>query len=143
MQVLTQNFGSGSFYVELKYVGSSPNTFNYAAAVTVTHDFFGSNVSDDLDILGNAIIQPFKEFIVGLGDWNTAANWCPGGVPTSTDTVLIPAGNSVNIVGVAGADADLVTVEAGAFVKQSSNTTFTDLKVEASGGYRLDAGIYT
>ena len=48
------------------------------------------------------------------GDWDTASNWTPEGVPTGTDEVFIPASSSVRIA--LTADVFSLTVSNAAFV---------------------------
>jgi len=63
----------------------------------------------------------------GTDSWHDANNWNPNSVPTSTDDVQIPAGNTVIVD---GADAQAASVTFG-----SENNNQTTLQVNA--GYTL------
>jgi uncharacterized repeat protein (TIGR02543 family) len=53
-------------------------------------------------------------------DWNTASNWSPAAVPTSTDNVIIPSSGITNFPVVSG-----LTIDAGKTVTLNSNTRLT------------------
>lgn len=55
-------------------------------------------------------------------DWNSAANWCGGAVPVSTQDVYIPGGiTNYPIVGAAGAIAKNLTIASGASLTMSGS----------------------
>ena len=43
-------------------------------------------------------------WIGGSGDWDTAANWSTGALPSPSDNVVIPAGPSITVIHSTGSD---------------------------------------
>ncbi|MCI4442999.1 MAG: hypothetical protein JHC39_05770, partial [Lentimicrobium sp.] len=70
-----------------------------------------------LVLVQTVVFAVTKTFNVTSGDWNTAANWSPSGVPTAADDVVITSGKSVNI----SADAYALSISL------TGNLTINDL----------------
>ena len=69
------------------------------------------------------------------GDWGTAANWTPSGVPTTSDDVTIPASNSVSIS--ADAAANKLTIQGGV-VLENGTLTLCELDCQTGGSFKGD-----
>ncbi len=83
-----------------------------------------------------------KTWVGTAGDWNTAANWSPGGVPAGTDDVVIPSGTaSLSAAGTAKS----LTVQAGASVNLGGfnlsvgGNVFSDGSIVGSGTVQVTA----
>ena len=50
-----------------------------------------------LILVHTAVFAGTKTYNVTSGNWNTAANWMPSGVPTAADDVVIPSGKTVTV----------------------------------------------
>ena len=79
----------------------------------------------------------------GNTDWNTATNWIPNGVPTSTDCVVIvdTGGNDPIIDNVTNGNGYNLTIASGATLTQQSNSTLTIVNfidVETGGTYDME-----
>lgn len=69
-------------------------------------------------------------------DWNTASNWNPATVPTSTDNVIIPSSGITNFPVVSG-----LTIDAGKTVTLNSNTRLTvNGNIVNNGTLTLESG---
>jgi len=83
-----------------------------------------------------------KTWVGTAGDWNTAANWSPGGVPAGTDDAVIPSGTAT--LSTAGT-AKSVTVNAGASVNLNgfnlsvAGNVFADGTIVGSGNVQVTA----
>lgn len=71
--------------------------------------------------------------LVGTGDWNTAANWDPDGLPTASDTVNVNNGGTAQI-GSEGAVANHLYIDGGSTIAFSGGAT-TTFTVEGSHSY--------
>lgn len=65
----------------------------------------------------------------GTGNWNTPANWTPGGVPTASDDVIIPTGFTVDSN---GGTVNSITLEGNAVLNLNGNLTFSEPSAFAS-----------
>ena len=62
--------------------------------------------------------------LVGTGDWNTAENWDPDGLPTTSDTVNVNNGGTAQI-GSEGAVANRFYIDGGSSIAFSGGATTT------------------
>ena len=106
-----QNYTGGTGTVTLVDFSANPNgvtaasfldssrvVTNAGAFTNSTITFDAVNFTIDLNILAAppAVIPPVTwDNGSGDGNWTTAANWVPDGVPTASDNVLVGAGGTV------------------------------------------------
>lgn len=78
------------------------------------------------------------------GDWNTAANWSPVGIPTSNDEVVIPSGKTVQII--ANSEAKSITLSGSLTVNSAklltvgSDLVSGDFTVNVEGSFTMGSG---
>ena len=103
------------------FLDSSRVVTNAGAYTNSTITFDAVNFTIDLNILAAppAVIPPVTwDNDSGDGNWTTAANWDPDGVPTASDNVLVGAGGTVtNAQNAFG----ILEIESGASVTFSQN----------------------
>jgi hypothetical protein len=78
------------------------------------------------------------------GDWNTAANWSPVGIPLSTDDVIVPLGKIVSIsldaVAKSISLSGSLTISSAKLLTVGSNLVWGNFTVNSSGSFTMGSG---
>lgn len=77
-----------------------------------------------------------KTYIGTSGNWSTAANWSPSGVPTSSDDVIIPSGKSVLVPG----NAFAKSISLSGILSLNNNVTLTVGTSSLNGNFTVNSG---
>ncbi|MFV7233950.1 T9SS sorting signal type C domain-containing protein [Flavobacterium sp. ZB4R12] len=81
---------------------------------------------------------------LGSGNWNTAANWSPAGIPTSSDDVIISSGKTVAITENAEAKSislsGSLTINDAKLLTVGSNSVWGDFTVNSGGSFTMGSG---
>ncbi|MCB2209079.1 MAG: hypothetical protein KQH67_12375 [Bacteroidetes bacterium] len=135
---LTEPHGKSNYDPTNNWVGIGGMGIGYVAP-TATHDdkLWGFDYSNVTRIIWTGLDNTNE------GDWSSSGNW-NGGVPTSTDDILIPAGLSTSYPytnsnpGTVPALAKTIEIEAGASVTVDSY----DITISGSTGAWLNNGVF-
>ncbi len=125
--------GIGGTYTEI--AGSVLNAVNGLVAIKPNAAISAAVAGDFYTFLGDQVTANYTKVFVGTtdNDWNDASNWLPSGIPTTSDSLLIPTGKHVTLG--ATSYAKHITIEGSS----SLNTSTFQLEVAtaAAGGIRL------
>lgn len=140
--------------IKITITGQTVQNITYTAVIasssfeTKTINFTGGVANSTLKIettakrafIDNVIISYVSQPTTWTGatstDWNTASNWNPATVPTSTDNVIIPSSGITNFPVVSG-----LTIDAGKTVTLNSNTRLTvNGNIVNNGTLTLESG---
>ena len=104
----------------------------------------GTGTDDVLSFLPNTVEWTSST----AGDWNTPADWSTHSLPTSSQTVIIPSGDSVTIDTSNYSIQSLIlagslTINAETLTVASASSVTGSLTLEGSGGTLSDAGTMT
>jgi len=92
-----------------------------------------------LILVHTAVFAGTKTYNVTSGNWNTAANWMPSGVPTAADDVVIPSGKTVTIT--AYAMAKSVSVSGSLSINNNIGLiVYGDFTVNSGGSFTMGSG---
>ncbi len=123
---------------------TNPYTFTVSPSVACTYTISALNDASCTAVAANRTGSgnvTTKTWNGSAGtDWNTAGNWTPGGVPTSSDCVTIPNVTNDPIVNTGNAWAYNLTVLNGGVLQINSNyaITVTDVvNVNAGGTFNI------
>lgn len=70
------------------------------------------------------------------GDWNTATNWSPSGIPTSTDDLIIPSGKTITI----SSDSFAQSVSLSGSLNINNGIRLTVGSVSSNGNFTVNSG---
>ncbi len=110
--------------------GASGKLITFAGSGSIAA--FTSSYCSSSGITGITCCNPGSPNSTGTGNWNMAATWSCGAIPTASDDVTIASGNTVTVN--VNATAQSITVVAGGTLNFASNAPPFTLNVGAGSG---------